>query len=194
MTETDWQTCTDAQAMLDFLRESGRATDRKLRLFAVACCRRIWPLLSEEQSRKAVEVAERHADDNVPSQELRACWEDAYGAEARARAVEVAVELEEKYADTVKYCHAVVAEFIARAARKALPPGVYRPKWDRPEGSHYWVQAAVGRLAMAGVCAAYEARRSSASLWVRLPAMKGAERAESMQQASLMRCLFRNPF
>ena len=32
MTETEWQTCTDPEAMLAFVRESGQATDRKLRV------------------------------------------------------------------------------------------------------------------------------------------------------------------
>ena len=37
MTEQDWQCCTDPTPLLVFLR--GRASKRKLRLFAVACCR-----------------------------------------------------------------------------------------------------------------------------------------------------------
>jgi hypothetical protein len=60
MTQHEWQTCTDPTPMLEFLWRSG--SHRKLRLFACACCHRVRHLLTGDDSRIAVEVAERHAD------------------------------------------------------------------------------------------------------------------------------------
>jgi hypothetical protein len=68
--EADWQDSTDPQAMLDRLR--GRASERKLRLFVGACCRRIGDALPPE-GRAAVAVAERLADGLASEPPLRPC-------------------------------------------------------------------------------------------------------------------------
>jgi hypothetical protein len=60
MTEADWPSCEDTRPMLKSLRD--KATDRKLRLFTVACCHRIWPMITDVVGRQAVELAERLAE------------------------------------------------------------------------------------------------------------------------------------
>ena len=61
MTETEWQTAVEPHAMLEFLRTRGNVSPRKLRLFAVACSRRVWHLI-DPLGHTAIEVAERFAD------------------------------------------------------------------------------------------------------------------------------------
>src|SRR5271165_3639120 len=58
MTEQEWLQSTDPHPMLVFLVKN-EASYRKLRLFAVACCRRVWHLISEEQVRELIEFAKR---------------------------------------------------------------------------------------------------------------------------------------
>ncbi len=70
MTESECLTSTDPNPMLDVLQ--GQKTERKLRLFVVGCCRRIWQRMSDDRSRYAVELAERSADEPVSDKQLDA--------------------------------------------------------------------------------------------------------------------------
>jgi hypothetical protein len=74
MTEAEWLTCAEPAAMLERLK--GKVSDRKLRLFGVACCRRIWHLIVHPVSREALEVAQRCADGLASDDERHL----AYGA------------------------------------------------------------------------------------------------------------------
>jgi hypothetical protein len=68
MTEEQWLACEDPIDML--LVPPGKTVgERKLRLFAAACCRRVWDVLSPD-NRAAVEVAERYADGLATRQDL----------------------------------------------------------------------------------------------------------------------------
>jgi hypothetical protein len=60
MTEAEWLACTDLREMLEFLRE--KSSDRKLRLFACACCRRIPEVSTYRRARIALDAVERYAD------------------------------------------------------------------------------------------------------------------------------------
>ncbi len=64
MTEDEWLAATDPGPMLNFLR--GRGSDRKLRLFACTCCRRIRPKRFGPHLRDLVEACEGLADGAVP--------------------------------------------------------------------------------------------------------------------------------
>jgi hypothetical protein len=73
--EATWLSCTDPKPLLDFLRGGLTVSDRKLRLFAVACYRSIWQHMPYECSRQAVEVGERYADGLTGDETRDAVWQ-----------------------------------------------------------------------------------------------------------------------
>lgn len=64
MDEATWLACSDPVPMLQFLQ--GKATERKLRLFACASARLLWDHMPEGVMRQAVEAGERFADGVTP--------------------------------------------------------------------------------------------------------------------------------
>jgi hypothetical protein len=58
--EATWQGCTNPVVMVQFLTD--KVSVRKLRLLACGCCRRVWHLLPDQRSRRAVDVLDRLAD------------------------------------------------------------------------------------------------------------------------------------
>jgi hypothetical protein len=80
MTEAEWLALTEPPGLdrdfealrTDLCRalEFRQDDRRKLRLFACACCRRVWDGLTDPRQRQAVEVAERYADGLASHQEM----------------------------------------------------------------------------------------------------------------------------
>ena len=68
MTENEWLTSGYAQAMLSHI--NGKVSDRKRRLFAYACCQKIWSRMEYEEIRQAVKTAEKFADGLASMEEL----------------------------------------------------------------------------------------------------------------------------
>jgi hypothetical protein len=84
ITESEWLAHTESTEMLGILRDSASEID--LWRFAVACCRRIWPHLHDERSRRAVEMAERHIDGRLSAEERLSAARGAAQALAEASA------------------------------------------------------------------------------------------------------------
>jgi hypothetical protein len=167
MTPEEWENSDDPQAMLQFLRDSGRLTERKGRLFAAACCRRVWHLMTDERSRRAVEVAELFAD-QAANTKMRAA--------ARLAASQAA------YAAREAYCEP--ARVGGEPARQKLP------QWRAAGAATYTASASPHEQAAAAWAA--EAAEVVAEL-TRGAATREARGVERQAQAALIRDLF-NPF
>jgi hypothetical protein len=60
MTEVDWDITEEPASLLSALRNS--ASQRKLRLFGILCCRQAWDFVTEPAPDRVLDAAERYAD------------------------------------------------------------------------------------------------------------------------------------
>src|SRR5260370_26400305 len=83
MTEQQWLECTGPTKMLEFLQ--GKASDRKLRLFAVECCLRVRKYLIDQRCLMALETIEQNVDGSrydpcfrAAADNARAVWKERH--------------------------------------------------------------------------------------------------------------------
>jgi hypothetical protein len=186
MTEAEWLRWDDPTPMLEYLRDSGRANERRCRLLACACVRRgAWPFLSEERCRKAVEARERFEYGLASADELKGWQVNAW------RALREAV--------TTK-SHAVSAvRAAAEAAGMANPSSVtmrlavaedYALWW--PDLHRMWAHETERWLERVLELAAKAAVQPGAAAGD--PLSQAAWVDVRADQCALLRCLLGNPF
>ena len=171
MTEAEWLAATDPQAMLDFLRDTGRVTDRKVRLFAAACVRQVWHLLTDGRGRQAVEAAEQYADGLAAAEG----WGEGHpggpaGQAAVLRVMEAALHT------------------LGRQAHRLAAQGAANEEAEEDRACEAWA-AAKGTPAEAAAFEAMEAGGKRA-----LVAGDAGPEGEGRRQRHLFRDVFGNPF
>ncbi len=139
MTESEWLASVDPQALLLYVLPW--ASERKLRLFACACCRRIWRLMKTERARHAVETAERYADGQALLKQLKAAYGDTTGISAaelaagwaaklgRTRAPRLAAQWAARATGDVRQESAAQADVLRDVFGDCFSPGVVQPSW-----------------------------------------------------------------
>src|SRR5579883_1920844 len=115
MTEGESLDSSDSQAMLGWRRTLRGASERRLRLFAAACCRHFGLLGQGAKAAAAVGLAERYAEGEAPR--------DAVPDDARRHAVWAADPW----------------EAAAGTARQAAEEASCRSGWQEPLGEELWV-------------------------------------------------------
>jgi hypothetical protein len=177
MTEAEWLACSDPRQMLTYLVEKDKLSSREARLFAVACCRRLWPLLTDQSHRQIVELAERHADGMVGDTDLAAARQALprnapHSAHQAAQAAAITPD-DETIQGHDYFPYAVPA---ARAAFAAAAETATQARWIRG-----WSLA--GEPGRGGAFSAAQSR-----------VLDDADQAERVAQCQLLRDIVGNPF
>lgn len=182
MTEAEWLASIDPLPMIKFLRR--QASDRKIRLFAVACCRRVWASLEREEFREAVLKAESFADGLVDREEM---------LQAHERARPVFVNLHGKDGGPRRDngpCGALTA-----SAFPGPPKSIWHRIADALDDPWWEDEFDKGdRLAPALVTAQHAARAAADLQGERNVLDSSVTATEHREQTALVRCLFGNPF
>jgi hypothetical protein len=180
MTEPEWMACADPAPMLAFLRD--RASDRKLQLFACACCRRLYGLFPNALIRRAVEFGEQDADGMAEYREMIeadaavSSWLDSQNTCARES------DLTSGELSAVR---------VASGLTNRRPMARVRLAGDTARSAARAVHAAANDREAVRRAPAGEEVRVARATWL---AAESACRREQQAQAALLRDIMGNPF
>jgi hypothetical protein len=179
MTEAEWLTCHNPGRMLGFLRDKG--SDRKLRLFAVACAHHVWGSLRENYQ-TTVNIAEQYSDGRATRAQLKTARQ---AVPSLARQGRWTPTLE----DPVLGYDTDPADYIARGVTA-------RAGWDAAwETSNAVIVKAARDAAWEAVRNAARNRSGNADPDAsRKEAWEAAANLERQKQSDSLRCVFGNPF
>jgi hypothetical protein len=169
MTEEEWLKGGKPRKMLRLIQD--KISNRKLRLFAVACCRRIWHALEDDTSRRAVEIAEGFADGDFTAEELDSAWRNCWKTKPTAYVARSAATA----------ASATCASYDSEEVYQWLPNQVHAEQYEEA------MRVAEERAQQA---AAWEA----AQLVLKPAAEAAATDTERWSQAELLHDLVGNPF
>src|SRR5262245_12702607 len=183
--EIDWARSSEPNLMLQFLGKE--APERKRCLFAVACCYRIWDVITTELHRNAIEVAEGYADGVVDEADaentrrlLREDYDRSWGSLSLMDPLEA---LRNSRDDTVSFQETVT--------------WTLRKRWDMP-----WVVSRNAAVLRAGRDEGFDlehkignaASMTEAQRQLANESWKRRELNERIVQSDLIRDMFGNPF
>jgi hypothetical protein len=198
--EQQWLTGTDSLAMVEFLRgsptgedtvtwwnsrwrfeDAGKGKDRKFRLFACACCRHIWDDIPEPCNRDAMVAVEDSLEGRLPAEALQAAF-------AASSAVEWKEDRSGRRSEpgywAVKYLGRGFYKMTAAASALLVASQML-----------FMADEGYGREAVHEFNACYYAGNGVFLRPFRWPEpIPVTVEAERAAQATLLRCIFGNPF
>ena len=162
--------------MIEFLRRT--ASQRKIRLFAVACCRRVWSSLEHTEFRDAVQMAESFADGLVDQDGMLQAYK-------KAHAIFVTLHGKDNGPGAALTTSGLPSppKSVWQRIADALDDPWWEDEFDRGDP-----------LAPALVTARHAARAAADLQGRKAAAYDLSVIAEHREQTALIHCLFGNPF
>lgn len=181
MTENEWQECGDPRRMLEAIQGP---TDHQLTAFSAACCRRIWSLIMDDESHRAIEFLESQAESAQTPQQI-AVAANAISCDSSYFSVNSSV-----YDATRNHS---AAKAVGYAVRHLLPPTHINYSKDRLASAIHtalFAQFAVGKSVSTDDDSDYDPNDEDPGAdWL----VQQTESAEAVEQCKIIRSIFPSP-